>query len=107
MEVRKFYIGLLAILLPFFLGCSPWCAPASDTPTSPHNITLILQCNGSGTVPLLLEGQPFLNTRDLAASNCSAHVAGRSLTIMCPRAEIPASVPAARARRLLKEFSGE
>ena len=96
------FITTIAFLL-ILSGCTLMDMRHRKSPdtTDNQNISLILQCNQSCIVPMRIEGKVFIKYHDILRSNCSAHMANHSVTIICPRAELPVSEKALMAGSLL------
>lgn len=90
-SVGSYCFGIGIVFLLVLSGCVQQNMRPLDPMYRPNNSTLLLKCNRSCTIPLHVEGNVFILPQDLVASNCSAHAANRSLTIVCPRAELPIS----------------
>ena len=104
-SVGSFYLGIGIVFLLVLSGCVQQSMRPLDPMYRPNNSTLLLKCNRSCTIRLRVEGNVFIGAQDLAASNCSAHTANRSLTIVCPRAELSFSERAAMAGSLIPSYS--
>ena len=73
-------LGLFFLILT---GCVRTDAPDE------RNFTILLECAGNHTLPILVEGNAHVGTAELLASKCSLHVNRGNVTVACPSRGLP------------------